>query len=59
MESQANLNEKIRPLVHCISNFEGTSYERTQDTASLPTPLFLVLHHISFYISTYHFFTTF
>ena len=33
-------------LVHCILSFEGTSYKRIQDTASLPVPLFLVvLHH--------------
>ena len=43
-------------LVHCISSFEGTSYKRIRDTASLPVPLFLVvLHRISFYISRYHF----
>ena len=32
-------------LVHCISNFEGTSYKKLQDTASLPVPLFLVVLH--------------
>ena len=43
-------------LVHCISSFEGTSYKRIQDTASLPVPLFLVvLHRIRIYISRYHF----
>ena len=44
-------------LVHCILSFEGTSYKRIQDTASLPVPLFLVvLHHIRIYISRYHFY---
>ena len=39
-------------LVHCILSFEGTSYKRIQDTASLPVPLFLVvLHHIRIYIA--------
>ena len=43
-------------LVHCILSFEGTSYKRIQDTASLPVPLFLVaLHCIRIYISRYHF----
>ena len=47
-------------LVHSLSSFEGTSCEKIRDTASLPVPLFLViLNRISFYISRYHFFTTF
>ena len=34
--------------------------KKIRDTASLPVPLFLVIiHRISFYISRYHFFTTF
>ena len=44
-------------LVHCISSVKGTTYERIQDTASIPVPLFLVvLHHIIIYISRYHFY---
>ena len=44
-------------LVHCILSFEGTSYKRIQDTASLPVPLFLVvLHRIRIYISRYYFY---
>ena len=30
-------------LVPCILSFEGSSYERIQDTASLQVPLFLVV----------------
>ena len=29
-------------LVHWILSFDGTSYKRIQDTASLPVPLFVV-----------------
>ena len=44
-------------LVHCILSFEVPSYNKIQDRASQPVPLFLVvLHHISFYISKYHFY---
>ena len=44
-------------LVHYISSFEGISYKRIQDKASLPVPLFLVvLHHITIYIRRYHFY---
>ena len=44
-------------LVHCVSSFEGITYKRIQDTASLPVPLFLVvLHRIGIYISRYHFY---
>ena len=32
-------------LVHCILSFEGTSYKRIKDKASLPVPLFLVALH--------------
>ena len=47
MESQAKLKEKYMSFVHWISRFEGTSYKRIQDTASVPVPLFLVaLDHI-------------
>ena len=47
-------------LVHCILSFEGTSYKRIQDTASLPVPLFLVvLHCIRIYTSADIIFTTF
>ena len=57
MESQAKLNEHPCLLVHCISSVKGTTYERIQDTASIPVPLFLVvLHHIIIYISRYHFY---
>ena len=41
-------------LVHCILRFEGISYKRLQDKASMPAPLFLVvLHRIRTYISRY------
>ena len=40
-------------LVHCISSLEGTSNQRIHNTASLPVPLFLVLHRIRTYISRY------
>ena len=44
-------------LVHCILSFEGTSYKRIQDTATLPVPLLVaVLHQIRIYISRYHFY---
>ena len=44
-------------LVPCILSFEGSSYERIQDTASLQVPLFLVvLQNIRTYISRYHFY---
>ena len=44
-------------LVHCISSVNSTTYERIQDTASIPVPLFLVvLHHIIINISRYHFY---
>ena len=57
MESQAKLNENPFLLVHCISSFEGISYKRIHDTASLLVPLFLVvLHHITIYIRRYHFY---
>ena len=56
MESQAKLKEKYMSFVHWISSFEGPSYTRIQDTASVPVPLFLVLlHHTRIYISRYHF----
>ena len=37
------------------SGFEGISYKRIQDTASLPVPLFFVaLYRIPNYIKRYH-----
>ena len=57
MESQAKLHGKYMSFVHCISSFEGISYKRIADTASLPVPLFLVvLHHITIYIRRYYFY---
>ena len=57
METQAKLNEKYMSFgTYCILSFEGTSYKRIQDRASLLVPLFLaVLHRIKIYISRYHF----
>ena len=34
-------------LVHCISSFEGPSYKKIQDAASLPVPLVLVAFFIT------------
>ena len=34
MEYQTKLNEKYTSVLHCISNFEGTSYKNAQDTAT-------------------------
>ena len=31
MEYQAELNQKYMPVLHCISRFEGTSYNKLQD----------------------------
>ena len=42
MEYQAKLNEKHTSVPHCISNFEGTSY---QNKMLLPVPLFVVVLH--------------
>ena len=53
LEHQAKLNEKYRPVLHCHSSFEGTSYKKLQDTATSS------LFHISFYIQQISFFTTF
>ena len=59
MESQAKLKEKYMSFVHWISSFEGPSYTRIQDTASVPVPLFLVLlHHTRRYIITSHHITS-
>ena len=33
MEYQAKINEKYRPVLQCISSFEGTSYKKLQDIA--------------------------
>ena len=47
-------------LVHCISSFEGIYFfikEYKIYTASLPVPLFFVLHHIRIYISRYNFYS--
>ena len=38
-------------LAHCILSFEGTSYNRMQDIASLPIPLFLVVYVTSEFTS--------
>ena len=35
MEYKPKLNEKCTPILHCVSNFEGTSYTVLQDTASM------------------------
>ena len=41
-------------LERCISSFKGTSYQRIQDTATLPVSLFLVaLYHIRIYIDSF------
>ena len=31
MEYQAELNQEYMPVLHCISRFEGTSYNKLQD----------------------------
>ena len=33
-EYQSKINKKCTPIWHCISCFEGTSYEKLQDTAT-------------------------
>ena len=33
-EYQSKINKKCTPVWHCISCFEGTSYEKLQDTAT-------------------------
>ena len=43
--SQAKLNAKYMPDLHCISSFEGTSYKTLQDTAS-PFVFFFTLPFI-------------
>ena len=55
MAEQAKLNEKYMSFGTLYFKFQGTSYKRIQDKASLPVSLFLVLHRIRIYISRYHF----
>ena len=44
-------------LERFISSFQGTSYKRMQDTASLPVPSFLIaLHRVRIHINRYHFY---
>ena len=43
MEYQLKLNEKYTPAFHCISTFEGTSYQNSKD--ELPVSLFLSFYH--------------
>ena len=45
-------------FVHCISRFKVTSYKKKYKTELVYQPVLLfrvVLHHISFYISRYHY----
>ena len=53
MEYKAKLSEKYTPVLHCISSFEGTSYEKLQDYSY--HFLCLSLFYISFEINRYHF----
>ena len=49
---KAKLNENYTHILHCISSFEGTSYEYEEKLKiQLPVPLFVVLYQLWFFIS--------
>ena len=43
MEKKPKLNEKYMLFLDCLSSFEGSSYENSEEQP--PVPLFLVVLH--------------